>query len=100
MRGKRRRVSNKTCLVRVLVDGEPTRRVTKGMVRKGRMTIVTRFYYYKKKGHIQMMCKEIKKDLKTRSLEDGGKKGVEAKGKATLGFVEDDDDCKSLLFVD
>ena len=57
-------------------------------------------YYYKTKGHKQMMCKEMKEDLKRiRSLSDGGRKENENCGNAALGFVGDDDEYDGTLLV-
>ena len=56
------------------------------------------YYYCKKKGHIQIMCKEFKEDLKRlKSLRDSGRNEGESSGSAALGFVGDDDYGGALL---
>ena len=51
-------------------------------------------YYCEKKGHIQIICKEMKEDLKRmKDLKVGRKKG----GNAALGFVENEDYDGALL---
>ena len=59
-------------------------------------------YYGKKKGHIQIMCKDVREDLKRmNSLRDRGRKESENSGNAALGFVtNDDDDYDGALVVD
>ena len=58
-------------------------------------------YYCKKKGHIQMMCKKFKEDLKRmRNLKDSGRIENESSGNAALGFIDDDDDYDGALLVD
>ena len=48
-------------------------------------------YYCKKKGHIQIMCKEFKEDFKRmKILRDGGRHESESSGSAVVGFVGDD----------
>ncbi|CAO2839379.1 unnamed protein product [Amaranthus hypochondriacus] len=55
-------------------------------------------YYCKKKGHIQIMCQEFKKDLKRmKSLRDGERHEHESSGSPALGFVGDDDYDGALL---
>ena len=54
-------------------------------------------YYYKKKGHIQMMCKKMEEDLKKMKDLRVGRRDVESSGDAALGFVDDDDYDGALL---
>ena len=51
------------------------------------------YCYYKKKRHIQMICKEMKGDLKRMtSLRDKGRKEYKNSKNATLGVVGNDDE--------
>ena len=54
-------------------------------------------YYCKKKGHIQMMCKEMKEDLKKMKDLKVGRGDGESSRSTALGFVDDDDYDGALL---
>ncbi|XP_057548207.1 uncharacterized protein LOC130826654 [Amaranthus tricolor] len=55
-------------------------------------------YCCKKKGHIQMMCKEMKEDLKKIKDLKVGRRDGESSRSAALGFV--DDDYNGALLID
>lgn len=59
----------------------------------------TKCYYCKNMKHIQMVCKEMKKDLKRMNDLRGGRRDDEHSGEGTLGFVEDDGDYDGALLV-
>ena len=64
--GKKKRVLGMACLVRVLIREKPRKRnIKEGESLKGEGDFSDKeCYYCKKKGHIQMMYKEFKEDLK------------------------------------
>lgn len=77
--------------MRVLVEGQPKRRVTKGEGSHKRKVNKMECYYCKKKEHIHMMCKEMKEDLKRMSSLKDGRKDIESSREDDLGFVEEED---------
>ena len=74
--GKRRKGVVRHFMVRAQ-EGEQKRKVLKqGRSLKGRVTSNKECYYYMKKGHIQMMCTEMKEGLKKmKDLKVGRREG-------------------------
>lgn len=58
-------------------------------------------YFCKKNEHIQMVCKEMKENLKRiRNLRDGRRKDGENSEDGALGFVDDEDDYDGAFLID
>ena len=84
------------------IRGKTKKKRCEGVSIKGGVTSVTKsITIVRKKGHIQIMCKEVKEDLKRmRNLRDGGRKDVETSGDIVLGFIDDEGDYDGALLVE